>query len=288
MNSKFLMTTTIVLFVLIASALINNASAAVFLQILKAEPDCDSAVIGTKECFTTQVTAWTPESDNIPNPCYHNGKDSCWVFSGLRNLGNDSWVTEDEAVDAIDMKTVGDVRKAFIKQDPLPFVTTRLSKTVATNVCAAILYGPGTARNFYIDLYGDPQVFPTSLCALPPPPSGTCRISGDVIIDYGNVTSDNLSGLRAAGNATINCNVTTDVSLVVFSPLNGTNLVNLKEDKSLSAKLTINGTDASKGKTFSVNADSPLYVRIDSELIKSGNPDTGPFSGDAVAILSLP
>ena len=276
----------------IISIVPGSAKATVFLQVTDAElqSTCNSAVIGNKECFTTQVLAWTPESDNLTNPCFHNGNNQCWVFSGLRNLGSNGWVVVDEAVDAINMPTVGDVRKAFIEKNPLPFQTTLLSQTVATGVCAAILYGPGgrSGGGYYINLDGPAQVYPTSICAAPPPPIGACKISGDVIINYGNISSEKLSGLHASGHTTIQCDATTEVNFMAYSPSDGSNIVSLKNDGSLSAKLTIDGAAANKGKIFDVQADSPVDITIDSELIKNGSPETGPFSGNAIAILSLP
>ena len=269
---------------------LNCASATAFLNVTDAElqETCNSAIVGAKECFTTKILAWTPESDNLPNPCYKNGSNACWVFSGLRNVGLNGYVSRDESVNAINMKTIGDVRKAFIEKNPLPFSTTRVSLSVESNVCAAILYGPGSYDLYgYIILDGKAQLYPTSICAAPPPPIGSCKISGDILINYGTVSANKLAGLHASGEAVIKCDANTDVDFIAFSP-SGSNIVSLRQDNSLSAKLTINGFAATEGARLNVPAGSAVNVTIDSELVTSGAVDAGPFSGTAVAEISLP
>jgi len=277
------------------------AYATVFTEVTKVEYPYDSAVMGLDTRIELQATMWTPESDGLPNPCYHNGNqyDSCWVFAGLKSIGANDWASVNDAVNAIEMKTIGEVRRAFIEKEGLPARAIRLtSKQDILNqgMCAAMLYGPGTTAGTayeYLRFDVPPQVYPTSLCAAPPPPTGHCKISGDVVIDYGSVSANNLSGLHASGNTSIQCNSATTVDFIVFNPEAAgagadADVVRLRDDNSLSARLTIDGVASDKGRRFDLQENSPVNVTIDSELIVNGKPEAGPFSGSVIGLLSLP
>ncbi|WP_191939672.1 hypothetical protein IFU37_023260 (plasmid) [Pantoea agglomerans] len=273
------------------------AYATAFTEVTKVEYPCNTAVLSMDTCFSLQTTIWTSESDSLPNPCYHNGSLFCWVFVGMKNLGNGGYVTTNHAVNAIEMKTIGEVRRAFIEKLGMP-ATYRMMESIYNiknkNICAAVMYGPGGPSPLgddYIYLESAAQVYPTSLCTAPPPPTGHCKISGDVVIDYGSVSANNLSGLHASGNASIQCNSATTVDFIVFNPeATGAdaNVVRLRDDNSLSARLTIDGVASDKGRRFDLQENSPVNVTIDSELIVNGKPEAGPFSGSVIGILSLP
>lgn len=289
-TAVYIVMMAISLFVSLAS--LNSANATAFTQVDKAElqAQCHSAVMGTRACYNLSLTAWTSESDSQPNPCYHNGAPYCWVFLRIKDVSNFGWVGVDESIDAVDMKTIGEVREAYIKKNGIPFTVGTVATTYDPFACAAILYAPGSYGVSYIKLTQKPLVYPTSMCALPPPPVGTCKITGDVIIDYGSVSADMLSGARKSGSTSIECNTASTVSFVVFDSKSDQpdGEVSLRSDGSLSAKLTIDGTPASNGKTYDIPENSSVNVTVDSELVVNGTPEAGPFSGSAVAILSMP
>ncbi|WP_158784166.1 hypothetical protein [Pantoea sp. BAV 3049] len=270
----------------------STAHATVFTQVLSAtlQNSCHVSVIGIKVCYQSQITAWNESGDNLPNPCY--GDKDCVIFPNIRSVGNTSYVDNNAFMTIGDYATIGDVRKAYTAKVSLPFTYSTLSDQLPTGMeCAALLYGDGKWTSLNGGTYnitGAVTVFPTSLCAAPPPPVGACKISGDITIDYGSVSADSLSGRHATGTASIVCDQDTLVNFRVFSQ-EQSNIVKLRDDNSISAKLTIDGQNtADVGKDINLTAGVPQAVTIDSEAIVTGTPDAGPFEGVAIAVLNLP
>lgn len=132
-----------------------------------------------------------------------------------------------------------------------------------------------------------------SICkggVIPPIPiPATCKFSGSILIDYGDLTSGALPGAKKTGTAIITCDQDTAIVLKVYDKKTNTNSVLLREDNSLTATLTVDDVDtSSEGKNIDVKANIPTPVMIDSELKTSGTPEAGGFTGSAIATISIP
>lgn len=135
--------------------------------------------------------------------------------------------------------------------------------------------------------------YPDGVCSggvIPPGPvPATCKFSGDVLIDYGNLSAEAAFGATKTGTTTITCDQDTTISLQVYDKSTSSNKVQLRDDKSLSATLTVDGADtSSEGEIINVKANEPSTIMIDSELSTSGTPDAGEFTGSALAVISIP
>lgn len=123
----------------------------------------------------------------------------------------------------------------------------------------------------------------------PTPVAPSCKFSGKINIDYGNLSTEYVAGAKKTGSTIITCDQDTTVNLKVYDKNTNTNVVFLRDNKSLSAMLTIDGIDtSSSGKNINVKANEPTPILIDSELKTEGTPDAGDFEGSAIATISIP
>lgn len=148
--------------------------------------------------------------------------------------------------------------------------------------------------SYYKDSSGSENYIPfdgvCSTAPLPPAPvAPSCKFSGKINIDYGNLSTQNVPGAKKTGSTVITCDQDTTVNLKVYDKNTNTNVVFLRDNKSLSAMLTIDGVDtSSSGKNINVKANEPTPILIDSELKTEGTPDAGDFEGSAIATISIP
>jgi len=232
------------------------------------------------------IASWSDESDAQPNPCYMT---LCYIFLDHRHTQDGMSGNRDahqfKAIEISYMKTIGDVRKAWIAQHPLPNIgTTEHAGEVLTNECVGLFYG-----NTGLHPNGDTlPIFPGSICGLAPAPTGHCQLSGDVTIDYGSVTAAELNGKQASATASVTCDTAMPLDIWISNPQDGSDEVPLRSDKSIVAKLTLNGASAKDGQQIQTTAGTPVPLTITSEATVTGSPEAGEFSGSAVLFVSVP
>ncbi|MFP3524594.1 hypothetical protein SB912_18955 [Pantoea sp. SIMBA_072] len=264
----------------------SNAQAAIFSFITKSTPypNCDPV---NEVCvnYHYKISAWTSEADNQPSPC-RDQKVNCIIFVGHKHYANGtsgSFTDNDFGyIDIAGLKTIGDVRKKVLSLHPLPITGVVLHEgKPVTNECVAFFVGHEIAEQ---------PIFPTSICGIAPPPTGHCEFSTkDVTLNYGSVTPESLSGKQISAVVTVSCSTSMNLEARLINPQDGSDIVPLRADGSLSAKMTLDGEDASSaGKAFSVQAGGSAPLTVTSEAVVSGTPEAGDFSGSAVLFLSIP
>ncbi len=240
--------------------------------------------------YTYTISSWTSESDNQPNPCY-NKSQKCYLYIDHRHEkdGTSGAIADNSPVVEInEAKTIGDVRNLWLKNASLPYTnTTEHSGTTVTDECVGLFYIEGQYPRRSVSF--SKPIFPTSVCGIAPPPTGHCQFSNDVTIDYGTVSATELNGKQASGTVSVSCDADMNLEAWLINPLDGSNTVKLRDDGSISAKLTLDGEDASHaGKAFSVSEGGSVPLTITSEAIVSGTPESGEFSGSAVLFVAVP
>jgi len=89
---------------------------------------------------------------------------------------------------------------------------------------------------------------------------------------------------------TVSCDANIKIEAWLINPQDGSDIVPLRKDGSLSAKLLLDGESASAAgkKTYSVKAGGSVPLTVTSEAVVSGTPESGEFSGSAVLFLAIP
>lgn len=123
-------------------------------------------------------------------------------------------------------------------------------------------------------------------CAQVPPPGGICELKPLLIsLAHNTVYSDAIDGNKAVQNATLECQgIPLNVHIKVFDPMSRTSEVKLRPDGSLLSTLSVNGKDGATGIRLP-RATGTYTLEISSTLRSVGEPETGAFSGNAIAVI---
>lgn len=243
---------------------------------------------GTTIYYDYSISSWSTEDDAQPNPCY--GSTYCWLHVNHRHFANGTGGTADATFKNINIgaaKTIGDVRKMWIAAHPLPNVgQTHHTGEVLAEECVGLFY---VAKDSVPVYDTDPRIlFPGSVCGLAPPPVGSCKLDGDITLDYGSVTAASLNGKVISKTSSVTCSKDMAIQLWLFNPSDDSDQVPLRSDNSIVAKLTLNGDSATAGKTINVTSGVATPFTVSSEALVSGTPEAGAFSGSAILLLAIP
>lgn len=236
--------------------------------------------------YSYTISVWTPEADNTPNPCYGS---HCALFISHRHFADGTSGKRDKNFNYIDIsnaKTIGDVRRLWVSEYPLPLSGETWHDGAETEIdeCVGFFYGDPK----YQDGARNP-LFPGSVCGIAPPPSGHCQFFGNALINYGNISLNELSGKELSTTISVSCDKDMKLEAWLLNPKDGSDTISLRDDESLKAKLTLDDQNASdEGKVFSVSAGQNEPLTITSQVIVNGIPQAGEFSGSAIVELSIP
>ncbi|OAD98025.1 hypothetical protein A6A26_24075 (plasmid) [Pantoea sp. OXWO6B1] len=124
---------------------------------------------------------------------------------------------------------------------------------------------------------------------IPPVPNKVyCKLTKQVNINYGVVKDDEINGLKKSATTELICNGDATVEIKVKNSTKSSNVIYLRDDKSISSKLTVDGKDTSStGIEMKMKANAPQNVVINSELISSGSVNAGEFRGAGIAVISI-
>jgi len=116
-------------------------------------------------------------------------------------------------------------------------------------------------------------------------PTLQCDITGDTNINHKTLSDIEANGAKASTKLQLKCRG--PASVTVSASRTDTNGVQLRDDKSLYSKITINGKDATAGINVTVpNGQAPL--NIESTLATRGTVAPGAFSGSTVITVTPP
>lgn len=133
-------------------------------------------------------------------------------------------------------------------------------------------------------VYGSWQRLPNATPSSMPEPSNICEITGDLDIQYGNVSQDNLAGLSRSGTTQIYCSTGTTVQ--VF--LAGQDFIPLLPDVGLRANIRFNGEPlTSAGTSIPVSEGQTTHV-VETTLVTEGDTPGGNYQGSGTIIISYP
>lgn len=244
--------------------------------------------VGNTILYDYSISSWSTEDDAQPNPCY--GRGYCLLSVDHRHTDAGNGGSADPAYSNINIgaaKTIGDVRRLWIAAHPLPNVgQTKHTGPVVTEECVGLFYVAKDAPPIYNE---DLRIlFPGSVCGLAPQPVGSCKLDGDITLDYGSVTAASLNGKVISKTSSVTCSKDMAVQLWLFNPSDDSDQVPLRSDKSIVAKLTLNGDSATAGKTINVTSGVATPFTVSSEALVSGSPEAGAFSGSAILLLAIP
>lgn len=237
--------------------------------------------------YNYTISSWTSESDNQINPCYNWSQGGCYLHISHRHYedGTSGGPDDTPYVNIVNDKTIGDVRKHWISEAPLPISgVTYHYDSGEKNVqeCVGLFYAAAVHAT-------NATLFPTSVCGIAPPPVGHCQLEGNTTIDYGSVSASTLNGEKRSSTATVTCDMDMSVDVWLMNPTDNTDTVLLRQDGSIATKLTLDNENAAKaGKNVTAKAGEPVPLTITSEAIVTGTPEAGEFSGSAIMMLSIP
>ncbi|SMB26910.1 putative MrfH protein [Serratia proteamaculans] len=229
--------------------------------------------------------------DPTPNPCY--GGSSCTYhftvgMKGARGSYSIMSFPRNYRVNAVNAKTLGDVGVLFKSKISLPLSAM---EPAAFPVNAVILSRErcfGLFREISSAIGGGILATPVpgSICGLAPPPTGACKLVGDIVLDHGTVNSDQVNGNQATTTANLECSQAMSIK-VTATGVGSTDVV-LRADGSLTSSLQVNGVAGKTGATVDVPANTKTPVKFTSVLKTKGTVAAGPFTGSGTAVLSIP
>ncbi len=105
----------------------------------------------------------------------------------------------------------------------------------------------------------------------------SCVLSGNLQIDHGTLSADNINGNSSSSNLSINCSASTSAIATVVSTT-GNNKVDMGGG--------IVSTITTIPSTVTVSAGAPSSMVLSSKLNSTGNPVGGDYSGSATLIMT--
>lgn len=129
-----------------------------------------------------------------------------------------------------------------------------------------------------------------SSAPVPPTPSKiTCSIEGNNAISYGEVSTDNILGLKKDITLNLLCDGDATVLFTIGDTSGATNKIYLRKDDSIFTQITDNSFDSTKEKvSYTVKANASQSINIESTLGYTDKVSTGDFNGNTVAVVSIP
>ncbi len=258
-----------------------GASASIFSYITASSGSPDNA----KYEFT--IGRWDEYTDDRPNECPYT---TCYVTINHKHTiaGTPGAGVPGVGVNVSGLKTMKEVRAAFLAKNPLPLSKTTSHVGVALNQnqeCVGLFFQPTDGSTF--TEVG--KMIPGSLCGIAPPPVGACKIeNASLVIDFGPVDEASLHNATKDVTVSVTCNLEMDVLLIASGMNNGR--VKLRSDDSLNARLLLGSSDVpgESGIKLSVPKNGVTSVQLKARLDVNGRVAPGPFSGSASLILTMP
>lgn len=257
------------------------ASASIFSYITASEGTPSNAT------YWFTIERWDDYSDGVLNTCPYT---RCFVTINHKHTitGTPGTGVANSGVEVTGLKTMKEVRQAFLRQHTLPLSTTTVHVGPSLNQnqeCVGLFFQPTNGNGF--DERG--MMIPGSLCGIAPPPVGACKIENtSLLINFGDVDEASLQGKSGSVNVRVTCNLSMDVLVIASGMNNGK--VQLRSDDSLNAKLTLGSgyLPGENGYKISVPAGGTGSVNLNATLDVKGRVNPGPFSGSASLILTMP
>lgn len=265
------------IFILLAMIfIVNSAHAGAYVQLIARDG----------VTATGQVTAWTQDDDNEPNPCYQWSK--CYVGMDLNydqggpGLADSCGGSDRGCIGyAQAYATRGELRKVFIQRFGIPYTHSFGTFTTGAK-CLGLFYSPEKVSG-----YSDKaELYPGSICGVVPDVQQECSITVPAELDHGTLNSDvDLTTSTAQGNVVITCLYAADVKIFTYSTTGNIDKIYLDSDEMMYATLTIDGTPSANGVLVSVAANNvPKTALLRSQL--HGTPVVGDHNANAVVLLA--
>ncbi|GAB1437332.1 hypothetical protein MASR2M36_00630 [Providencia sp.] len=258
----------------------SSASAAIFSYITK------STVIGPGQAdYDFVIERWDDYDPSVLNECTYR---PCYLaINHKHTAAGTPGISTHVAVEVTNLRTMQEVRQAFLRQFSLPFsgMTRHRGDVLQSNQeCVGLFFQNNRSG-------GTGYLLSGSLCGIAPPPVGACKINENIPnISFGSISEGELAGQSREVAVSVSCNLAMNV-LVIATGGSGTNSrENLRQDGSLYASLTLgnNNTPGENGYQLSIPANGVNTVTLKATLGTNGRVQPGAFNGAAALILTVP
>lgn len=257
----------------------SSASAAIFSYITSSTGNPANAT------YYFTLDRWDDYAPNVLNECTYR---PCYLaINHKHTAAGTPGSTTYPTIDVTNLRTMQEVRQAFLSKFPLPFNGNTIHNgpyLQSNQECVGLFFQTNRTG-------GTGHLLNGSLCGIAPPPVGACKINENIPnISFGSISEGELAGQSREVTVSVSCNLTMNV-LVIATGVSGTNSKeNLRQDGSLYASLTLgnNNTPGENGYQLSVPAGGVNTVKLKATLGTNGRVQPGAFNGAAALILTVP
>lgn len=227
------------------------------------------------------ITVWDEDSSSL-NPCY--GWGSCYIGPDVLYTNSTpglygSCIESSNCIRIEKYRTAKEVETEWKKTFGVPWVS-REYKVISNNAsCVGLFYiqKPG--------LHGGSAIWPNSVCGKLPPPNLTCSLNIPSVIDFGTISSHDISGKTHEINGYVQCSSFGAVRIFAQSSFGAENIY-FNNEKHFYANLFINGESAWKGVDYTLLSGVPMAINLKAKLTAKQAIDAGNYSAQAVVYIA--
>ncbi|ELX8379869.1 hypothetical protein AB7Y49_12125 [Providencia vermicola] len=247
----------------------------------------------TENTYHYVIENWKVSSPYEPNPCKTIlGSNARGCYFSINHLhaapskgGTASRIDWSCSINFINYTSMAAIIRDAQSQCGLAFPKsgkTRHSGPITTEECVGIFVAT-------TDKKGGATMLPGGVCGIVPPPAGKCAFkyinNQQLVLDHGALNPDELNGNQKNSWFSVMCNK--DMAIKIMSNMDG-DYVNLRPDGSLKSHITLNGSPASAGVVYNMQANMETPVFTESTLITHGEVKPGKFSGRITLVMVVP
>lgn len=271
---------TLGLSLIIAPAIV---SARIYTEILFFYPSPS----GSWSNYGGRLLGWDT-NDATANPCVPHANTSCFIGPAFKQIdlqgrvitvwANKGVLSSRDANDIVKVKTMGELGKIYLQHFPASSQFDGQINDPPKTVCLGMAWSYSTSS--YVQGF-----LPGSLCSIAPTPMQRCEfVESSLDLSHGTLSANNVSGNTANGYLSVKC--TYAQKLMLSMMINPDSRLQL--GSGIWSTLTVNGTPAYRGYTFTTADGIASRVNITSELGTYGTATAGSYSASTVAILAIP
>lgn len=228
------------------------------------------------------IVAWDEDSSSL-NPCY--GWGSCYIgpdalypthAPGLYG----SCVESGNCIRIERYRTAKEVETAWKKTFGVPWVSKEYPVTSNNVSCVGLFY----IKDPRAGVLGG-VVWPNSVCGKLPPQNQTCSVNIPSVIDFGTISSNDISGKVHEINGFIECSSSGTIKIYVQSSLGEENIY-FNNEKYFYVNLFLDGNSAWKGVDYSLSSGLARAIKLKAKVTAVQAVDAGNYSAQAVVYIA--
>jgi hypothetical protein len=226
------------------------------------------------------IVAWDEDSSSL-NPCY--GWNSCHIGPDILYPSHTpglygSCIEAGNCIRIEKYRTAKEVETEWKKHFGVPWVSKEYNVANDDASCVGLFYINVPARQGGV-------LWPNSVCGQLPPPNQVCSVNIPSVIDFGTISSYDISGKTHEVNGSIECSISGTIKIYAQSTFGEENIY-FNNKRNFYANLFLDGNSAWKGVDYSLRGGLAITINLKAKLIANQAVDAGDHSAHAVVYIA--